>query len=261
MNENNVKFDPESVARAWNRAADAYAQGQATGRDYYRYEFLGPAQVAVCGDVSGLQILDVGCGAGYFAREMAHRGARVTAIDISSRMIEHAKQQEAMTPLGIEYRVADAGEVDRLFASGSFDAATSCVAVQDMPEVARVLRSVHTVLRPHGRFVASITHPCTDTPYRTWERDEEGQKRWLCLDRYYERRPIEYSWKNWAYDFTTPALHATLEDWFTWILQAGFSVKGFHEPHPTEEALKRRPDLEDAARMPYYVIFDLQRAE
>src|SRR6185295_9228532 len=102
-----VHFDAESVTRAWDHAADAYAHGQANGRDYYRYEFLGPAQVAVCGNVKGLSILDVGCGAGYFAREMAQRGARVIGVDISPRMIEHARSQEAEASLGNVYHVGD----------------------------------------------------------------------------------------------------------------------------------------------------------
>src|ERR1700730_4683918 len=108
MEEHPVKFDAESVTRAWDRAAKAYAHGQATGRDYSRYEFLGPAQVAMRGEGKAVESLDLGCGAGYFAREMAHRGARVVGVDISSRMIEHARDQEAMTPLGIDYRVGDA---------------------------------------------------------------------------------------------------------------------------------------------------------
>jgi SAM-dependent methyltransferase len=254
-----VEFDAESVRRAWDRAAEAYAEGQASGRDHYRYEFLGPAHVAACGDVEGLDVLDVGCGAGYFAREMACRGARVVGVDISPRMIEHARREDEATPLGIDYRVADAAGVDALFAPGSFDMATSCLALQDMPEPARALRAVHAVLRPGARFVASITHPCTDTPRRAWERDDGGHKRWLCLDGYFERVPIEYAWKNWAYEFTTPALHATLEDWFEWTLGAGFRVRALREPRPSEAALASRPDLEDAARMPYFLIFDLVR--
>src|SRR5512132_390308 len=95
------RFDPDSVQESWDLAADAYAAGQASGRDYYRYEFFGPAQVAICGDVRGLRLLDVGCGSGYFAREMAKLGARVTGIDISPRMIEHARQLESESPLGI----------------------------------------------------------------------------------------------------------------------------------------------------------------
>jgi ubiquinone/menaquinone biosynthesis C-methylase UbiE len=255
-----VEFDAESVTQAWDRAAEAYALGQASGRDYYRYEFLGPAQVAVCGDVKGLQLLDVGCGAGYFAREMARRGARVIGVDISPRMIEHAQREEAATRLGIEYRVGDAAKLDALFPAESFDAATSCLALQDMPNVATALRAIHTVLRPQARFVASITHPCSNPPHRVWERDEAGRKRWLCLDRYFDQGPIDCPWPNWAYDFTTPLGHATLEDWFDWILKAGFQVCGLREPRPSERALRSRPDLEDATRMPYFLILDLARA-
>ena len=46
MQDNPVEFNTESVTRAWDREADAYALGQSAGRDYYRYEFLGLAQVA-----------------------------------------------------------------------------------------------------------------------------------------------------------------------------------------------------------------------
>ncbi|MFN2567403.1 MAG: hypothetical protein ABR499_20595 [Gemmatimonadaceae bacterium] len=50
------------------------------------------------------------------------------------------------------------------------------------------------------------------------------------------------------------------EDWFDWILGAGFHLRAFRESRPSEEALRERPDLEDAAKVPYYVIFDLVRA-
>jgi 2-polyprenyl-3-methyl-5-hydroxy-6-metoxy-1,4-benzoquinol methylase len=171
------KFDAESVLASWNRVADAYAQGQASGIDYYRYEFFGRAQLAVCGEVGGREILDVGCGNGYFARALARRGARVAGIDISPRMIEHATRQEAAEPLGIEYRVLDAALLPAGFAAQSFDMVTSCMALQDMPGVENVFRGVHTLLRPGCRFVASITHPCTDTPFRVWEKDQSGAKR------------------------------------------------------------------------------------
>lgn len=85
--------DPEMARDAWDHAADAYAQGQASGRDFYRFEFLGPAQAAVSGDVAGMRALDVGCGSGYFARDMARRGACVVGVDISARMVEHARRE------------------------------------------------------------------------------------------------------------------------------------------------------------------------
>ena len=194
-----------------------------------------------------------------WSREMARRGARVTGVDISPRMIEHARREEGRAPLGVTYAAADAAAVASLFPATSFDVATSCVALQDMPEVAAVLRAVHDVLRPDGRFIVSITHPSTDTPVREWQRDEAGRKRCLCTDRYFERGPIEYTWLRWSYRFTTPALHVPLEDWFDWILGAGFQLRAFREPRPTEEMVRARPELEDATKVPYYVIFDLVR--
>src|SRR5262245_963786 len=107
MADRSPRFDPDAVRRSWDQAANPYTTGQASGLDHYRYDFFGPAQVTICGDVRGLRLLDVGCGSGYFAREMASRGARVTAIDISPRMIELAQRRESESPLGIEYDVAD----------------------------------------------------------------------------------------------------------------------------------------------------------
>ena len=144
----------------------------------------------------GLRLLDVGCGSGYLARAMAERGANVTGIDISPRMIAIAERHEAEAPLGIGYRIADAADVTSYTRLGSFDMATSCMALQDMPNAAEVLRGVFTVLRPGSRFVASITHPCSDMPFRRWERDVSGAKRWLCVDRYFERGPITYTWSG-----------------------------------------------------------------
>lgn len=78
MSDRSLRFDPDAVREMWDRAAEPYTAGQASGIDHYRYAFFGPAQVAICGEVRGLRLLDVGCGSGYFAREMASRGARVT---------------------------------------------------------------------------------------------------------------------------------------------------------------------------------------
>jgi SAM-dependent methyltransferase len=268
-------FTADSVRALWDRAADPYTAGQVIGRDYFRYEFFGPAHVDLCGDVRGSRLLDVGCGNGYFAREMARRGARVTGIDISPRMIDHARRIEREEALGIQYLVADAADlsIERLLIEmesdtisqpdglgAPFDVATSCVALQDMPDSGRVFRAVRSVLKPGGRFVASITHPWSDTPFRRWERDEFGAKRWLCVDRYFSEAPLTFVWERWGEKFTTQAYHATLETWIRWILDAGFEIRDLREPRPTEQAVGARPDLANASRVPYYVLFDLRCA-
>ena len=116
----------------------------------------------------------------------------VAEVDLSTAMLAYARKSECGRPLGIGYECVDAAELDVRFASSSFDLAVSCVALQDMPRIDRVFAAIHAVIRPGGRLVASITHPCSDTPYRHWQRDEDGAKRWLCLDRYFDRGPAEY---------------------------------------------------------------------
>jgi hypothetical protein len=59
--------------------------------------------------------------------------------------------------------------------------------------------------------------------------------------------------------FETSAFHATLEEWIGGLLDAGFNVRGIREPEPTESALRAHPDLEDACRIPDFLMFDLQR--
>ena len=248
---------PEEVRAEWDFAADAYAEAQADGTDHYRLEFFGPAQIALCGDVAGTTLLDVGCGSGYFSRAMAERGATVTGIDLSPKMIAHAKRLGG----GATYEVLSASDLAKRFAPAAFDVATSCMAMQDMPDPAAAFRAVHAVLRPGGRYIFSIDHPCTNMPLRRWELADSGKKQHLCLDRYFQRGPLTYDWPNrWSYPFTTHTFHSTLEDWFAWILDAGFALRGFREPVPTREVLRKHPGLADATRMPYFALFDLVRA-
>lgn len=250
-----AELDADAVRAAWDAAAEGYARGQRDGLDYYRYMFFGPAQRAVVGDVAGKRLLDVGCGAGYFARLMAGARADVTAIDVSPRMIDQARAAGGE----ITYRTVDAAALAEAFAPGSFEIATSCVALSDMADPAAALRAVHAVLAPGGRFVATIEHPCSNPPLRRWERDANGDKRWLCIDRYFERTTRTFTWERWPTGFTTSATHAPLEDWFRWILEAGFALRGFHEPVPTDDAIRAQPGLADAARVPYFAMFDLVR--
>src|SRR5262249_61458975 len=64
------------------------------------------------GDPRGLTVLDVGCGEGFYTRMIRERGAaRVTGIDLSHRMIELARTEEAQQRLGIEYDVGGAREL------------------------------------------------------------------------------------------------------------------------------------------------------
>lgn len=64
------------------------------------------ARVAnLLGDVAGRETLDACCGEGVLARALAVRGARVTGVDVSDRLVASARRKDPAGP--IAYRVAD----------------------------------------------------------------------------------------------------------------------------------------------------------
>ncbi|MFZ8965514.1 MAG: class I SAM-dependent methyltransferase [Steroidobacteraceae bacterium] len=112
------------------------------------------------GDLAGKSVVDMACGEGHFTRQLKLGGARtVMGFDVSERMVELARAQEADDPSGIEYVVHDARElaVDR-----AFDLAVSAwllVYAREREELARMCRGIASWLRPGGRFVTFTTNP------------------------------------------------------------------------------------------------------
>lgn len=112
------------------------------------------------GDLRGKRVVDLACGEGYFTRLLKQAGAaEVVGVDISHRMIDLAREQEADDPLGIEYRV---GDVRTVIGDGDFDLAVSAwllVYAQDREELGQMCQGVSSWVKPGGRFVTFTTNP------------------------------------------------------------------------------------------------------
>ncbi len=103
---------------------------------------------------AGQSVLDVGCGAGRYARAFAARGFRVTGIDLSRDMIEEARRQSPLLPGAPSYMVCDAR---RLPFYGQFDAAismfTSFGYFDARADDRAMLSGIHRALRTGGRLL------------------------------------------------------------------------------------------------------------
>src|SRR5215470_9487702 len=85
----------------WNRVADDWRRQVGDEGDANRILNSDPVLWAFAGDVKGLTVLDAGCGIGYLSTKLQDRGARVTGIDFSERMIEIARSHNP----AIDFRV------------------------------------------------------------------------------------------------------------------------------------------------------------
>src|ERR1051325_8633379 len=132
----------DTSTRSWNAIAKSWAS-HADNNDYRNF-FLMPRMLEMVGDASGRRILDLGCGEGGYARELRRRGANVTGVDGSDKLIQIARERADAEELNISFISANANALDGI-SDNSFDlvvAAMSLMDVEDYPGAAREVRRV-----------------------------------------------------------------------------------------------------------------------
>ncbi|HEV2856606.1 MAG TPA: bifunctional 2-polyprenyl-6-hydroxyphenol methylase/3-demethylubiquinol 3-O-methyltransferase UbiG [Thermoanaerobaculia bacterium] len=102
-------------------------------------------------DLQGRRTLDVGCGGGLLAEELARLGCAVTGIDPSGKSLEAARAHAREAGLAIDYRQ---GVGERLpFPDGAFEIVYCCDTLEHVDDLGQVLAEISRVLEPGGVFL------------------------------------------------------------------------------------------------------------
>lgn len=255
------------VRECWDRSADAWADFVRTGKDLSRECFNNPATLAMLGDIAGMDVLDLACGEGYNTRLLAGKGARMTGVDFSEKMLELAMAEERRKPLGISYLRRDAARLEGIRDS-SFDIVTCLMVYMDFEDIGSVTAEVARVLRPGGFAVISMPHPCFEMSWRdgkkvagwVFERDDpkdRGNALYVMQSDYFTggRYDIDWSMPRLTRPFKTISFKRTLTDYVGTWGRHGLYVADLVEPRPTEEALKKDPSSAKHLRVPESIIF------
>jgi phosphoethanolamine N-methyltransferase len=120
-------------------------------------------------DVTGVEVLDIGCGSGGITVDLVrrHHAGRVVGIDVETPVCEHARRRVERAGLSdlIEIRLVEPGPLP--FPDGSFDVVFSKDSIVHIADKETMCRDVFRVLRPGGWFVASdwlIAHDGEPSP-------------------------------------------------------------------------------------------------
>jgi ubiquinone/menaquinone biosynthesis C-methylase UbiE len=135
----------------WEASSDSYEQAHAmelSGEKAMAWGLwrIPEAELQILGEVSGKDILELGCGAARWSIALAGRGARPVGLDISSRQLQHAHR--LMEEAGVDFPLVQANAENVPLLDSSFDivfcdwgAMTFCDPYRTVPEVSRLLRS------------------------------------------------------------------------------------------------------------------------
>jgi SAM-dependent methyltransferase len=212
--------------RWWDAAAPAYLAEH--GSDLGDVDFLWcpeglrEADAHLLGDVAGRRVLEVGCGSAPCSRWLRAAGADPVALDLSAGMLARAAQLNESSGVAVPLLQADAGALP--LADASFDLA--CSAYGGLPFVAdarAVLAEVRRVLRPGGRFVASVNHPMR------WPFPDSPDPADLrIVSSYFDRTP--YVEVDDDGDVSYVEHHRTVGDWVRAVVGAGLVLEDLVEP-------------------------------
>ena len=211
----------------WDRYADEYQATHGTFLGDIGFvwgpEGITEADLAVLGDVSDKDVLELGSGACQCSRWVRCQGGRAMGLDLSHRQLQHSRRIDQST--GVVVPAVQATATQLPFADTSFDIVfCSFGALQFVADIDVCVTEVARVLRPGGRFAFSITHPT-----RWMFPDDPGDEGLIASQSYWDRTP--YVEVDDATGLTAYVEHhRTLGDWVALLAGAGFRITDLREP-------------------------------
>ena len=174
-------------------------------------------------EMTGKDVLDLGCGYGWHCKYAADHGARsVLGIDLSEKMIAEAKKRNAVP--GITYCVCSLQDYE--YPAAAYDLVVSNLVLHYVEDLDAIYRRIHETLRPGGVFLMNIEHP-TFTAGVNQQFAKDGT--WPVDDYYYPGlRKTDFL------GHTITKYHHTLTQILGGLLKAGFRIEAVEEAMPPE---------------------------
>jgi ubiquinone/menaquinone biosynthesis C-methylase UbiE len=246
---------PKPKSTSWENVAEWYDK-LLEGEGTYQKELILPNLLRLMEFRRGETVLDLACGPGFFAREFAARGAMVTGVDASKALIAIAKKNAA--PGSSTTFHASSADALPFIKNATVDRAAIVLALQNIENVAAVLRECARVIKKDGALYIVLNHPAFRVPKASsWGWDEKEKVQYRRVDRYLSELKVSIQMhpgdKPGQY---TTSFHRPLQYYFKALHKAGFAVSLMEEWNSHKQSQEGpRAKAEDLARkeMPLFL--------
>jgi len=243
----------DSSTNCWGKVGFEWIEKAQTND--FRMFYIMPWTLELLEDISGLKILDLGCGEGGYARKLAESGADVTAVDCSEMAIDYAISAAEKEKLDITHLVRNSNDLYGI-AEHSFDIVLCAMMMMDVEDLNGTLKEISRVLKVQGKVFISILHPCFKPPVEHhWIKENDMAQ--VVVKNYFT--PTEWEGKIAGIEQSLIYRHKTLSDYVKIFAQNGFYISDMNEPIPTEEQTAKSPRIEWLTRIPMYLFMELRR--
>jgi 2-polyprenyl-3-methyl-5-hydroxy-6-metoxy-1,4-benzoquinol methylase len=167
------------MSTSWENVAPWYQDLVSKQGQTYHTEIILPKVVSLIGKKQNLKLLDLGCGNGVLERHLP-QGIEYTGIDLSTTLIQYAKKNKKHKES--QFFVKNAAQFKT---NKTFDLITCILAFQNFDTPQQVIDNCFASLKPNGRLILVINHPCFRIPRQThWQIDLDKKIQYRRIDRY-----------------------------------------------------------------------------
>ncbi|WP_196893438.1 class I SAM-dependent methyltransferase [Aureivirga marina] len=173
--------EKNSKKPVYNEIASSYAESK---KLLYRKMIEEYNLFKIAGDISGMEILDLACGDGYYSRKLMEHGAKaVLGIDVSDEMIKLAEQHEEENPQGCCYMVHDVLSLEKVKEFDMVNAVYLLNYAKSKEELQEMLHSISSNLKSKGTIFGYNFNPFYRFTYF-----EETKKYGFTVNQYESRK-------------------------------------------------------------------------
>lgn len=209
---------------------------------YYHEHVVLPKSLKLLSLKAGDSLLDLGCGQGVLSRHLPP-DVDYTGIDASPSLIQQAKK--------LSKKNFHVGDITKPLNLTSFSHAALILVLQNVEDHAKALQNAQAALKPNGKLLLVLNHPCFRIPRQSsWGVDEAKKLQYRRIDLYMSplKIPIQTHPGAGEQSPTTWTFHNPLSGYVQALAKAGFMIENIEEWTSDKQSTGPKARMENRSR-------------